>query len=176
MDISFFYSSLIFPNFFLFGFSFLEKKIQTKWAFYVMADQWIIGSSWIWTSVDILPTNLQSVPINRSGIDPGRINSRFIDNPWSTSFRSTPTPRGSRIPAASLKERCPEPLDDGGIFAWPPSSSYYAHSMSSFLKLSIYMLIVWTVFWNCQYNGMIWLDPKAFSIFYVMIFHFWFMI
>ena len=52
----------------------------------------IIGPSWIWTSVDILPTNLQSVPINRSGIDPGRINFRLIGNPWSTSFRSTLPP------------------------------------------------------------------------------------
>ena len=107
---------------------------NNKWVlYYFMVDGQILGPSWIWTSVDILPTNLQSVPINRSGIDPGRINSRFIDNPWSTSFCSTP--RGSRIPAASLKERCPEPLDDGGIFAWP--TSYYAHSMNSFLKLSI---------------------------------------
>lgn len=54
--------------------------------------QRIIGPSWIWTSVDILPTNLQSVPINRSGIDPGRIYSNFMDNPWSTSFRSTLPP------------------------------------------------------------------------------------
>lgn len=52
----------------------------------------IVGPSWIWTSVDILPTNLQSVPINRSGIDPGRIDLRFIDNPWSTSFRSALPP------------------------------------------------------------------------------------
>ncbi|AES99735.1 hypothetical protein MTR_5g084150 [Medicago truncatula] len=27
-----------------------------------------------------------------------------------------PTPRGSRIPVASLKERCPKPLDDGDEF------------------------------------------------------------
>lgn len=25
------------------------------------------------------------------------------------------TPRGIRIPVASLKERCPRPLDDGGL-------------------------------------------------------------
>ena len=106
---------------------------RTNRLYHFMVDTRYIGPSWIWTSVDILPTNLQSVPINRSGIDPGRINSRLIDNPWSTPFRLTP--RGSRIPAASLKERCPEPLDDGGILARLPS--YYDHSMNSFLKLSI---------------------------------------
>lgn len=42
---------------------------------HLIVDERIIGPSWIWTSVDILPTNLQSVPINRSGIDPGRIKS-----------------------------------------------------------------------------------------------------
>lgn len=61
----------------------------------LVIDWWItrnFGPSWIWTSVDILPTNLQSVPINRSGIDPGRITFRLIDNPWLTSFRSTLPP------------------------------------------------------------------------------------
>lgn len=58
----------------------------------LMVNWRIIGPSWIWTSVDILPTNLQSVPINRSGIDPGKINFRLIGNPWSTSFRSTLPP------------------------------------------------------------------------------------
>lgn len=50
---------------------------NNKWVlYYFMVDGQILGPSWIWTSVDILPTNLQSVPINRSGIDPGtgRIN------------------------------------------------------------------------------------------------------
>lgn len=58
----------------------------------ILMERWILGPSWIWTSVDMSPTNLQSVPINRSGIDPGRIHSRLIDNPWSTSFRSTLPP------------------------------------------------------------------------------------
>lgn len=69
----------------------MEKKknrIYSIWLFFsayppflegkylqLIVDERIIGPSWIWTSVDILPTNLQSVPINRSGIDPGRINS-----------------------------------------------------------------------------------------------------
>ena len=121
----------------------------------ILMDRRIVGPSWIWTSVDISPTNLQSVPINRSGIDPGRINSRLIDNPWSTPFRLTP--RGSRIPAASLKERCPEPLDDGGILARLPS--YYDHSMISFLKLSI----------EYKYNGLIWCNSKDFAFFHYSI-------
>lgn len=65
---------------------------STKGLYHLMVDCRIIGPSWIWTSVDILPTNLQSVPINRSGIDPGRINFRLIGNPRSTSFRSTLPP------------------------------------------------------------------------------------
>ena len=47
---------------------------RTSGLYHLMVDWRIIGPSWIWTSVDILPTNLQSVPINRSGIDPGRIH------------------------------------------------------------------------------------------------------
>lgn len=61
--------------------------------YHLMVDWWIVGSSWIWTSVDILlPTNLQSVPINRSGIDPGRIHFGCIGNSWPPSFRSTLPP------------------------------------------------------------------------------------
>ena len=76
----------------IFTFFFLYRAFRENKGVLFMADQWIIGPSWIWTSVDILPTNLQSVPINRSGIDPGRINFRLIGNPWSTSFRSTLPP------------------------------------------------------------------------------------
>ena len=57
--------------------SFLFLRIRYFWrtrGYRLMVDWRIIGPSWIWTSVDILPTNLQSVPINRSGIDPGRIH------------------------------------------------------------------------------------------------------
>lgn len=72
----------------------------------------------------------------RASTQEGLIIGLFIDNPRSTSFLSTlPTPRGSRIPVFSLKERCPKPLDDGGISARP--SSYYDDSMNSFLELSI---------------------------------------
>ena len=31
------------------------------------------------------------------------------------SLSFTHTPRGSRIPVASVKGRCPRPLDDGGV-------------------------------------------------------------
>ena len=58
----------------IFTFFFLYRAFRENKGVLFMADQWIIGPSWIWTSVDILPTNLQSVPINRSGIDPGKIN------------------------------------------------------------------------------------------------------
>ena len=75
-----------------FLFSLIRYFLRTR-GFYHLIVYWrIFGPSWIWTSVDILPTNLQSVPINRSGIDPGRINFRLIGNPWSTSFRSTLPP------------------------------------------------------------------------------------
>ncbi|KAF9611280.1 hypothetical protein IFM89_028704 [Coptis chinensis] len=51
-----------------------------------------------------------------------------------------PTPRGSRIPTASLKERCPEPLDDGGISA--RSTSYYEYSgLWTFLLSTAFGLI-----------------------------------
>ena len=73
---------------------FFYLRIEYFWrtgGLYVV-DWRIFGPSWIWTSVDILPTNLQSVPINRSGIDPGRITFRLIGNSWSTSFRSTLPP------------------------------------------------------------------------------------
>lgn len=66
--------------------------LKDKELYHLMVDWRIIGPSWIWTSVDILPTNLQSVPINRSGIDPGRSHFRLIGNPWSTSFRNTLPP------------------------------------------------------------------------------------
>lgn len=65
---------------------------QGKGFYHLVVDWRIIGPNWIWTSVDILPTNLQSVPINRSGIDPGRIHFRLIGNIRSTSFRSTLPP------------------------------------------------------------------------------------
>lgn len=76
--------------------SFLFFRIGYFWRtgglYHLMVDWWIVGPSWIWTSVDILPTNLQSVPINRSGIDPGRIRFRLIGNPRSTPFPSTLPP------------------------------------------------------------------------------------
>lgn len=78
------------------SFLFLFLRIGYFWrtgGLYHLGIYWrIVGPSWIWTSVDILPTNLQSVPINRSGIDPGRINFQLIGNPWSISFRSTLPP------------------------------------------------------------------------------------
>ena len=58
------------------SFLFLFLRIGYFWrtgGLYHLGIYWrIVGPSWIWTSVDILPTNLQSVPINRSGIDPRR--------------------------------------------------------------------------------------------------------
>lgn len=73
----------------------LYLRIEYFWGargLYVV-DWWIFGPSWIWTSVDILSTNLQSVPINPSGIDPGGIACKTIGNSWSTSFPS-PLPPG----------------------------------------------------------------------------------
>ena len=70
----------------------IGEFLKGKGLYYLMGNWRIFGPSWIWTSVDILPTNLQSVPINRSGIDPGRILFRLIGNSWSTSFPSTLPP------------------------------------------------------------------------------------
>ena len=44
--------------------------LRTRVFYHLIVDWQIVGPSWIWTSVDILSTNLQSVPINHSGIDP----------------------------------------------------------------------------------------------------------
>ena len=64
-----------------FLFSRIRYFLRTRVFYHLIVDWQIVGPSWIWTSVDILPTNLQSVPINRSGIDPGRISFRLIGNP-----------------------------------------------------------------------------------------------
>lgn len=57
-------------NFDSFLFSRIRYFLRTRGFYHLMVDWRIVGPSWIWTSVDILSTNLQSVPINHSGIDP----------------------------------------------------------------------------------------------------------
>lgn len=82
----------IYPKIGFFFIPLYQVFLKGKGLYYLMRNWRIFGPSWIWTSVDILPTNLQSVPINRSGIDPGRILFRLIGNSWSTSFPSTLPP------------------------------------------------------------------------------------
>lgn len=53
-----------------FFFSRIRYFLRTRVFYHLIVDWQIVGPSWIWTSVDILSTNLQSVPINHSGIDP----------------------------------------------------------------------------------------------------------
>ena len=53
-----------------FLFSRIRYFLRTRGFYHLIVDWQIVGPSWIWTSVDILSTNLQSVPINHSGIDP----------------------------------------------------------------------------------------------------------
>ena len=68
----------------------MEEKQKDLVHIHEALDFWF-GPSWIWTSVDILPTNLQSVPINRSGIDPGRIHIIYnIDMDMGLSIINKP--------------------------------------------------------------------------------------
>lgn len=82
----------IYPKIGFFFIPLYQVFLKGKGLYYLMGNWRIFGPSWIWTSVDILPTNLQSVPINRSGIDPGRILFRLIGNSWLTYFPSTLPP------------------------------------------------------------------------------------
>ena len=42
------------------------------------------------------------------------------------------TPRGIRIPVASVKGRCPRPLDDGGLFKFRMINFVFAHYINNF--------------------------------------------
>ena len=80
-----------------------------------VVDWRICGPSWIWTSVDILSTNLQSVPINRSGIDPDP-GVRLLAIRDQLPF-GVPYPQGKSNPRCLLERERSSPLDDGGPLA-----------------------------------------------------------
>lgn len=60
----------ILQKFWILFYSLVSGQVFLKGSIICIVDWRIVGPSWIWTSVDILSTNLQSVPFNHSGIDP----------------------------------------------------------------------------------------------------------